>query len=172
MRRLAEVLVICVAAALASGASAAVWAAEPPTTAEVLAKVHRANQKEIDMGRMATIEGHSKDVKAYGKMLEKDHIAADRKVTKLAKEESVNLADTAAPTQDSQTLPMGADFDAAFAKMMLDDHKKTISELEAARDATSDEKLKRLLGELLPVLRKHADGAQRLVDKGARVTTR
>ena len=37
--------------------------------------------------------------------------------------------------------------------------------LEAARDATSDEKLKKLLGELLPVLHKHEEMAQRLVDR-------
>jgi predicted outer membrane protein len=48
---------------------------------------------------------------------------------------------------------------------MLADHKKDVAEVTAARDATTDPKLKRLLTDMLPVLKKHQDTAQKLVDQ-------
>ena len=61
----------------------------------------------------------------------------------------------------------GADFDKTFAKDMLADHEKDIAEVKEARDKTTDAKLKSLLSATLPVLEKHRDLAQKLVDKGA-----
>jgi putative membrane protein len=139
-------------------------AASAPSTAEVLGKLHRSNVKEIRMGEMARDRGSAKDVKAFGKTLIKDHTDADAKVAKLAKEEKVDLAANT-PEVGSTEMTMGAGFDAAFAKSMLEDHKKDIAEVEAARDATKDEKLKALLVKLLPVLKKHESIARRLVDQ-------
>jgi putative membrane protein len=58
----------------------------------------------------------------------------------------------------------GADFDAQFARMMLDDHKKDISELTDARDNTKDEALKEYLTAILPTLKKHQAEAEKIVD--------
>lgn len=136
-------------------------AADAPATADVLGKLHESNQKEIAMGKMAQKNGKSKEVTSYGKMLVKDHSAADKKVLALAKQEKVELPAPAAAKDD---MPMGADFDAAFAKSMVEDHKKDIEEVTKARDTTTDEKLKKLLGDMLPTLQKHEDTAQKIVD--------
>jgi putative membrane protein len=158
-------VVMWVSGALASGRAAA---AEPPSTADVLGKLYRANQKEVDMGRMAAEHGKASDVRSYGKMLVKDHLAAEKKVEKLAKEENISLTNAAVSPTDMQTLPAGDEFDATFSKTMLEDHHRDITELEAARDTTDDPKLKRLLNEILPTLHKHEDTARRLVDKASR----
>ena len=160
MRRRVESLIICAATMLVAGAARA---AQPPTTAEVLTKIHQANEREVDMGRMAAEHGNAKEVRSFGKTLVKDHLAAEKKVAKLAKEEKIELAETI--PNDIDTLPAGDAFDGQFARTMLKSHQRAIAELEAARDATSDEKLKKLLGELLPVLHKHEEMAQRLVDR-------
>jgi len=136
-------------------------AADPPATADVLGKLHESNQKEIAMGKMAEKNGKSKEVTSFGKMLVKDHTAADKKVLALAKQEKLTLPTPAAAKED---MPMGAEFDAAFAKSMVDDHKKDIDEVTKARDATNDEKLKKLLGDMLPTLQKHEDTAKKIVD--------
>ena len=116
------------------------------------------------MGEMARDHGHAKDVQAFGKTLIDDHNKADVKVAKIAKDEKIDLAANT-PDVGSTDMTMGAGFDAAFAKAMLDDHKKDIAEVESARDATKDEKLKALLKDLLPVLKKHESIAQKLVDQ-------
>ena len=82
MRRRVESLIICAATMLVAGAARA---AEPPTTAEVLTKIHQANEREVDMGRMAAEHGNAKEVRSFGKTLVKDHLAAEKKVAKLAK---------------------------------------------------------------------------------------
>jgi putative membrane protein len=162
MRRVVEILILGAAAALSSGV---VVAAEAPVTAEVLGQLHQANQREIDMGQMAQLEGHSKAVKSFGKMLVKDHAAADKKIAKLAREEKITLTDAPAPSSDKDTLPTGQAFDVSFAKMMVQVHQSAISDVKAAHDSTSDQKLQSLLNEILPVLQKHEQEAQRLLDQ-------
>jgi putative membrane protein len=155
----------CLVSLLTAGAARA---DDPPTTAQVLGKVHQSNLKEIQMGKMAQDHGLSKEVKNFGKALVKDHSAADKKVGKLAKDEKVDLAANTPPTDAKMDdVHTGAAFDNAFAKSMLDDHDKDVAEVTAARDATTDPKLKRLLTDILPVLKKHQATAQKLVDASA-----
>lgn len=141
-------------------------AADPPDTATVLGKLHKSNQKEIAAGKMAQKSGKSHDVKDYGKMLEKDHSAADKKVSALAKQEKVDLGAATAADSAGDMSGMASDpmFDKKFAQDMLDDHKKDIAEVTEARDSTADSKLKKLLTDLLPTLQKHEDTAKKIVD--------
>jgi putative membrane protein len=137
-------------------------------TEEVLLKLHHSNQMEVAAGKLAQQKGQSKDVKSFGKTLVSDHSAADKKVMALAKEEKIKLP-TSPPMSDDKMDKMksatGAEFDKMFAADMLEDHRKAIDEVTAARDNTKDEKLKALLVATLPVLEKHRDTAERLTDK-------
>ena len=137
-----------------------------PSTPEVLGMIHHANQREILMGKMAQEHGMSKDIMSFGKVLVKDHLAADKKVAKLAKDEGIDLAANTPPA-DTHTdqIHTGTAFDDAFAEDMLEDHKKAVAAVTAARDSTTDLKLKQLLTNILPVLKKHEDTAQKLVDQ-------
>jgi putative membrane protein len=142
-------------------------ATQTPTTAEVLGSLHEADQKEIQAGRIAQKDGQSKAVKDYGKMLVKDHTAADDRVAALAQKQNVDLvAATPAPgPNDMGTMATtGPDFDKKFAQEMLDDHRKAIAALTAALNSTADPQLRKLLTELLPTLEKHAAAAQKIVD--------
>jgi putative membrane protein len=139
-------------------------AADNPTAAEVLPKLHHSNQKEIEMGKLAQKNGQSKDVKSFGQMLVNDHTAADKKVQALAKQEKVDLT-TADTSAQHEMIPPGPDFDKKFATAMLDDHKKDVEEARTARDKTDDAKLKALLTGIVPTLEKHQEKAQKLVDE-------
>ena len=145
------------------------WSADAPATGAVLGKLHHANQKEISMGKLAQKNGRSRPVKDYGRTLVKDHVAADKKVAALAKQESIDLAANTPAMDDADmaSLPVDADFDAKFAKAMLDDHEQAINELSSARDGTRDAKLRVLIDELLPTLRSHRDMAKRLVESAS-----
>jgi putative membrane protein len=155
---------LCCGSLLVSGVA---LAADPPTTAEVLGKLHQSNVKEIRMGKMASEQGQAKDVKSFGKKLMDDHNAADKKVAKLAKEENIDLAANT-PAVGSDDMPASPGFDAAFARAMLEDHKKDVAATKTALEATQDKKLKSLLSALLPVLEKHEQIAQKLVDQYAK----
>ena len=137
-----------------------------PTTADVLGTLHEADQKEIQAGRIAQKDGQSKAVKDYGKMLVKDHTTADDKVAELAQKQNVDLvAATPSPgPNDMGTMASGPDFDKKFAQEMLDDHRKAIAALTAARDSTADPQLRKLLTDILPTLEKHAAAAEKIID--------
>jgi putative membrane protein len=156
----------CLAGALAVGFSGMAAAADPPATSEVLQKLHHSDQKEIALGKVAQKNGKSKDVKDYGKTLVKDHTAADKKVAALAKQEGIDLPAESAK-DEAMTMPAGPSFDANFGKMMLDDHTKDVADATAARDSTKDEKLRKLLTDVVPVLQKHKEIAQKIVDQSA-----
>jgi putative membrane protein len=153
-----------------SFAAPALAADAPSSTAEVLKKVHEADQQEIQAGKMAEKKGQTQQVKDYGKMLVKDHTAADKKVTALAKHEDIDLGKKTAPGEDAMNemaemkAMTGPNFDSLFARQMLEDHRKTIAELTQVRDTTSDPQLKKLLSDLIPTLQKHEDEAQKIVD--------
>ncbi len=133
-----------------------------PSSATVLAKLHQSNQKEVEMGRMAQKNGKSQEVKAFGKTLVKDHLAAEKKVAALARQEKIPLPET---TPLNETDMLSSDFDAKFSRAMLEDHKKDIAEATEARDDTNDAKLKALLKGVIPTLKKHQAAAQNLVDR-------
>jgi putative membrane protein len=139
-------------------------AADPPSTAEVLEKLHNSNLTEIEAGKLAQDNGHSKATKDYGKMLVSDHTNADKQVVALAKEEKVDLSPgtPVVGTKNLADLSAGPAFDHRFARSMVEDHKKDIAEVTAARDSTTDPKLKGLLTDLLPKLEKHQRMAESL----------
>jgi putative membrane protein len=146
-------------------------AADPPVTADVLTKLHESDQKEIEAGKLAQKNGQSPQVRDYGRMLVKDHTAADKKVASLAKEENVPLTDSA-PASRARPDPMSgmtkdSTFDETFVRDMIDDHKKDIAAVTEARDNTTDDKLKKLLTDLLPTLQKHEEAAQKIADTAA-----
>jgi putative membrane protein len=51
-----------------------------PSPGEVLAELHRANASEADLGKVAEQRAHSRDVKAFGKRMVKDHTALDKDI--------------------------------------------------------------------------------------------
>jgi putative membrane protein len=154
-------------AMLAMGAclfAGAARAADPPITAHVLNKLHNSNLTQIEAGKLAQDNGRSKATKDYGKVLVTDRTSADQRVVALAQEESVDLS-ASTPVVGSRSvadLTGGRTFDRRFARTMVDDHKKEIAELTAARDQTTDAKLKKLLTDLLPTLQKHETMAENL----------
>jgi putative membrane protein len=155
-----------IASLLSMLAASTAYADDTPQMAEVLNKLHATNQKEIRLGKEAQKKAKSKNVANFGKLLVKDHSAADKKVVELAKSKKVELnaaADTAL-TDDMTAMAKGSEFDKHFAQMMLDDHTKDISELTDARDHTTDPDLKKLINDILPDLQKHKVTAQKILD--------
>lgn len=145
----------------------------PPSTADVLTKIHAVNQKEIQAGQFAEKHAKNKDVIAYARTLITDHTQADDKVMAFAKKYNVDLGTTAAGMMAMNKkdlahltdIATGEQFDNHFVQMMIEDHKKTIAELTQARDASNDSDLKDLINGLLPTLKNHQEAAQKLMDK-------
>src|SRR5688572_5605850 len=72
---------------------------------QIMAKLHHANQMEIDMGKLAAERAKSAEVKSYGARLVKDHTKADAKLNDLAKKHSVTIP-TPTPKDDAEKKQM------------------------------------------------------------------
>jgi putative membrane protein len=146
------------------------------TPADVLSQLHETDQTEMEVGRMAETKGSTAAVRSFGKVLEQDHSAADRKVTALAKELSVQLSPPAKPSGDLEKKQnhdgavkemlanvSGNTFDRDFLEAMSKDHKEDIQKLTEAMNSANDPKIKSLIAELLPKLKHHQEIADKLL---------
>jgi putative membrane protein len=158
-----KILGIAMAAALLGGLSAA--GAADKASEKFIKEAVEGNLAEVQVGQLAQQKGESDGVKKFGEQLQKDHSAANEKVTALA-----NKLGVTPPTEpnkkqkaihDRLAKLSGPAFDKAFAKAMVDDHKEDIRKFEKQakkkNDPTAD-----LANEILPDLRKHLEMAQSL----------
>jgi putative membrane protein len=163
------------AAALALGAPAA-WAqqkAADKATQTFIKNAIEGNLAEIQMGELAQKNGASEGVKSFGQMLHKDHSDANQKAMTIAKDLGVTPPNEPNAKQKAEYNRMskltGARFDSEFAKMMVADHKKDISEFQ--RESKKNDETGNFAKETLPTLQKHLQTAQDL-ERGAATTGR
>lgn len=132
---------------------------------EFLTKAIQGNMAEMKMGELAQTKGQSQEVKSFGAMLVKDHGEANGKAMAAAKAMGVTPPTEPNGEQKKMATEMeklsGATFDKAFAKHMVEDHKKDVAEYEKESKA-SDGQATSYASETLPTLRKHLEMAQSL----------
>jgi len=125
--------------------------------ADTLTALHRINQEEITLGKLAQDKSDTDAVKSYGQHLVSDHQDADKQVSALARKHDVDLS-SAEPDQSKVNQLQGlsgAAFDRKFAEMMVRGHAQAISLVTRARAQASDGELKEMLDGLLPKLQEH-----------------
>lgn len=144
----------------------------------VLAFMHRTNQEEMRLGRLAKDRGGSAGVRDFGAQLDRDHTQADAKVTALASRLGHRLDNESDARSDASMRPAeaelrrlsGAEFDRAFSAKMLAAHRDAIRTLEGAVNNV-DTETRALVQKTLISLREHERMAQELVrTSGLRAT--
>jgi putative membrane protein len=146
------------------------------TDDQVLRKLHHVNQEEIQVGQLAQQKGTTRDVKDFGDTLVRDHTKGDQDLKTLASKVNVDLEamKNDARHQEKQQVMKnkmdqlqkmtGKEFDRAFAQMMVNGHREAIEMVKTARaDAKPD--VKSYLEKVLPVLQKHEDTANDILNK-------
>jgi len=154
------------------------------TDDKVLRKLHHVNLEEVNAGQLAQQKSASKDVKDYGAMLVRDHQKADQDVKTVASKLNIDVeakktdadrqtkadADHQAKRQakehqlDELQKLTGRAFDRSFLQMMVNGHREVIAMVKSARNDAKPE-VRDLLDKLLPVLQRHEDRANELLDK-------
>jgi putative membrane protein len=128
---------------------------------QVINGLHEANMTEVAAGKLAEKNGVSAAVKRYGRMLVKDHTAADRKLSSLAARRGLTMTGQGQDLSSLQTRK-GADFDSAFISEMIKGHNDAIAMVKHAQDTCNDKEVKTLLDQTLPVLQHHQSEAVKL----------
>jgi putative membrane protein len=142
---------------------------------QVMAHYHALNQKEVELGNVAAKKATSEGVKAYGKMLVKEHGDADKKLVALAKKtgqviprekpadeaEKKEMADDKAAAAKLKTLK-GADFEREYLRMMVQGHEKELAKLDANLARLENADLVESFKGKRETLQRHADEARKL----------
>ena len=128
-------------------------------------KAIEGNLAEIKVGELAQQKGASEGVRHFGTVLEQDHSTANSQAMSVAS--SMGVTPPALPSHEAQAeyehlaSLSGAQFDKAFAKAMVKDHKKDIAEFKKEAKSSKSPAAS-YAATSLPTLRKHLRMAESL----------
>lgn len=131
-----------------------------------MTKAAQGGMAEVQMGQLAQQKGASEAVKEFGRMLEKDHAAANEKLKAIAKERQTELPSEMG-AEHQKTIALlnslsGEEFDRQFIRAQLREHRKDIRDFERAAERSMDTDLREFASGTLPALKSHYQKAQEI----------
>jgi len=121
---------------------------------------------EVELGRRAVQQGASDAVKQFGQRMVDDHTKTNTELMTLATSKGITLPTEIDEKHRGEMRKIanmtGADFDRAYSKMMLSDHKKDVSAFEKQSTKGTDADLKAFATTALPTLKEHLQMAEAL----------
>jgi putative membrane protein len=127
---------------------------------------------EVELGKMAEEKGMSPSIKKLGAMMVKDHSKANAELKMAAAAKHITLPDGMSDKCQKEVTDLsqkkGADFDKAYADLMVSDHKDDIDAFKKESDNGMDKELSAWAKGKIPILEHHlmmAENAKKLVDK-------
>jgi putative membrane protein len=121
---------------------------------------------EVELGRMAAQKSTNPRVLAFASRMVRDHSEIDRKLAALAASKGVNLPEGKGLMNDAIYLELkvlsGKEFDKAYVKAMVRDHKEDVSNFEKQRASAQDPDVKSFAAKTLPTLHEHLAMIQKI----------
>jgi len=135
--------------------------------ADFLVNAASGAMMEVELGQLAQTHSALRRVKNFGAMMVKDHGEGMKQLQRLAARKEVLLPDSVSSHQQKQIDELkkkkGEDFDKAYVRMMVDDHKADIKEFENQAGKAMDSLTRIFASSSLQMLRRHLDSANNLV---------
>jgi len=131
---------------------------------EFFKEAAQGGMAEVALGQMAADKAENEAVKNFGERMVTDHGKANQELKDLATSEGVTLptemSAEAKALQKKLSDLSGAEFDKAYMKEMLKDHKKDISAFKREAEQGKDADVKNWAAKTLPTLQEHYTVAQ------------
>jgi putative membrane protein len=123
---------------------------------------------EVNLGQLASQNASDPDVKAFGQRMVTDHSKANDQLKQVAAGMNVTLPADVKPSDkaeaDRLSKMTGADFDRAYVREMVKDHKKDVAEFQReAKNGHGD--VQSFASTTLPTLQEHLKMAEDLQAK-------
>jgi putative membrane protein len=133
---------------------------------EFAMKASAANLAEINMAKMALKQARSGEVRKYAQHLLDDHTKANEQLNKILDKHRIPPA----PAMDQRHTTLaarmaalqGAEFDRAFTREMVNDHKEAVALFESEANHGQIKALKQFASKTLPKLKDHLKMAEQL----------
>jgi putative membrane protein len=125
-----------------------------------------ANAIAVELGKLAQEKGSSEAVKDFGKRMVETHTQADEELKQAAAKASIEVP-TRAPrkikkTEDKLAKLSGRDFDRAYTKIILSEHKDNVKAFEREAEAGKVPDVRDFAAKTLPKLQAHRKLAEQL----------
>lgn len=149
------------------GVSRAIYAAPAAEADSQFAmKAAQGGLAEVQMGQLAETKGTNSAVKEFGKRMVEDHSKANEQLKQIAQQENITLPtdmnkmDQA--TYDRLSQLSGAEFDREYAKLMVKDHEKDVTEFQKESRTGKTGSVKNFAAQTLPTLQEHLQLARQM----------
>jgi putative membrane protein len=121
---------------------------------------------EVELGKLATQKAASEAVKQFGQKMVDDHTKANDQLKEVASKENITIPDSLDSKHQSRIEKLsklsGPEFDKAYIKDQVKDHKEDVSEFKNEANAGSDPNVKQFASNTLPILEQHLTMAKDL----------
>jgi len=136
--------------------------------ADFLVDASSRAMKEMELGQVAQTHSSSQRIKSFGAMMVKSHKEGIKEIRNLAVRKHVTLPDSVSLRQEKEINKLkkkeGDDFDKAYIKMTVNDHKADIKEFEKQASDGSDSITRVFASLRLQMLRRGLDSANSLMN--------
>jgi putative membrane protein len=124
---------------------------------------------EMELGRLAVQKASSDDVKRFGQRMIDDHSKASENLKDVASSLGINLPQHLSAkdeaTKDRLSKLSGDEFDKAYMRDMVKNHKADVAAFRTQSSAGRDASLKSFAMQALPTLRDHLKNAENIEPK-------
>lgn len=121
---------------------------------------------EVKLGQLAQEKGSNEAVKDFGKMMVDDHTEAGQQLKTIAAQQNLKLPDELNKhdqgVYNKLSKLSGEPFDRAYAKEMVNDHRKDIDDFQQEANGGQNQAIKNFAGQNLPTLQKHLKDAREM----------
>jgi len=164
LKRFVAPAALILAMPLALGAFAASQVSETDST--FLQKAAQANAAEVKVSQAAQTRAKDKAITAFADRMVKDHSDAGHKLEALAKQKNVAIKTEPDPDHMMKIGKLqkleGAEFEKAYAALMVEDHHAAVQLFEQAAKDAQDSDIKQFAQTTLPTLQEHSKMAEAL----------
>jgi len=137
--------------------------------AQFLVDAAEVNLAEVSLGKLASTQGMTKEVRELGEMMTREHQKAYDDLSSLAKKKSITIpaaaSDDAQKKYNTLSEKRGSDFDKDFCDAMVSGHKDAIDKFERASKESTDPDIQTWASNMLPSLRMHLDHSMTCQEK-------
>jgi putative membrane protein len=129
-----------------------------------MTKAAQGGLAEVELGRLATERGSNPKVKSFGQRMVDDHSKANHELKSIAANQGVTLPvgmdGKSMTTKNRLSSLSGTEFDRAYMRDMVTDHKEDIAEFQKEAESGTDPDVKAWAARTLPMLKEHLQLAE------------
>jgi putative membrane protein len=129
-----------------------------------IAKASAGGLAEVELGQLAQTNASSEKVKQFGQRMIQDHSKGGEELSKIAIQKGITVPTAldakAQATKDRLSKLTGVEFDRAYMRDMVKDHREDVAEFTKEANGGDDPEVKAFAAKMLPTLKEHLKMAE------------